>query len=419
MAMAEVHRTDRKMHKRFDDFVAKETCLTQQKDGKTFYRPKSHDYCEEFGRITGDLDRIHSAAVEIPRSLLVSLVSQYDSFIRELFRHLLSANRDILRGSHRSLEVGDLLRFGSIEEAFDWAVEREVDEVMRQSHSAQFDFIDTMLAGKWMREKDPLWRSFIELTERRNLFVHTDGLVSNQYLEVCQANGVELDKAVHKGTELKVSTAYFKAAREALLEMGIKVCQVLWRKHLPAESADADDSISDVTYDLLRAGRYSLAKRLLEFAISTLKNKVHAPETVLMLRVNLAIAMKSLDDKKGFAQCMAAEDWSRHPETFQLAEAVLQERYHRAVELMKAVGDQIHKANYRSWPLFKDIRSLPEFQAIFKELFGEDIHQHDHPLPSLQKPGSPEAEAASRSGEPTKTRADSPDEHGSGPQILN
>jgi hypothetical protein len=129
--------------------------------------------------------------------------------------------------------------------------------------------------------------------------------------------------------------------------------------------------------------RYGLVRNLLSFATTRLKNKLSNDDELLYFKVNLAIALKGLDDKVEFAKCMASEEWHKRAELFQLAEAVLNERYHDAVVLMRKVGKTVHKADYRRWPLYEKFRNLPEFRAVFRELFGEDFDSHDHGHPSL------------------------------------
>ena len=378
LAMREIVRAHKKAHKRLDDFAASGACKVSYQDGIRSISPKTHDYCEEFGKLTGNVDKIHIANRTVPRSFLVSLVSQYDAFLRLVFRALL-LEANILRGSHKALEVADLLRFGSINDAYEWIVDREVDEVMRGSHSDQFDFMKAVFGVNWIRDEDPLWRNFIEVTERRNLFVHADGLVSNQYIEICNRNKVTLEEGVSKGTELKVPPAYFKHAYQTLLEMGIKVAQVMWRKQLPDQLGNADHSLMKTTFDLLKTGRYRLAKNLLTFATTTLKNKLHEESVRLTYKVNLAIAIKALGEKKGFAECMASEDWGASDDKSELAEAVLNERYHDALKLMRTVGTSIHKADYPELAGSRSSATLRSSRGCLQEIFGEQFDQHERP----------------------------------------
>ncbi len=190
--------------------------------------------------------------------------------------------------------------------------------------------------------------------------------MSNQYLETCSKSKVVLETGVSKGIELRVPPVYFKHAYETLLEMGIKIAQVMWRKQLPDQIESADHSLMQTTFGLLKTKRYRLAKDLLKFATTTLRNKLHDESVRLTCKVNLAIAVKALGERKGFAECMASEDWARSDDKFQLAEAVLNERYHDALKLMRKVRASIHKADYRNWPLFKEFRETPEFQKHSK-----------------------------------------------------
>ncbi len=148
LAMREIVRTHRKAHERLEEFVASGACEVSERDGIRSLSPKTHDHCEEFGKLTGSIDRIHIANRVVPRSFLVSLVSQYDAFLRSIFRTFLLANTNTLKGSHKVLEVADLLRFGSIDDAYEWIVDREVDDVMRVSHSDQFDFMKAVFRSE-------------------------------------------------------------------------------------------------------------------------------------------------------------------------------------------------------------------------------------------------------------------------------
>ncbi len=156
LAMRELSRMHSLAHKKLDEFVDSGACETVETNGRRGIRPKSHDHCEEFGKLTKNVDQMHIAGDVVPRGFLILLVSHYDAFIRSLFRAILLKSPAILKSSHTQLEVSDLLMFESIDEAYEWLVERQVDQVMRGSHSDQFDFIETVLKIKWTRNEEPL-----------------------------------------------------------------------------------------------------------------------------------------------------------------------------------------------------------------------------------------------------------------------
>ena len=138
------------------------------------------------------------------------------------------------------------MAFGSVEAAREYLIEKEIETVLRKSHAEQFDWLENKF-GLPLKKGLDVWPAFIEVTERRNLFVHTSGLVSRQYLDVCAKHKVTLPKDATLGNELGVSKEYFTVAHEAIFEVGVKLAHVLWRKLKPEDREEADDNLSDLT----------------------------------------------------------------------------------------------------------------------------------------------------------------------------
>ena len=76
------------------------------------------------------------------------------------------------------------------------------------------------------------WPEFIEVTERRNLFVHAGGVVSSQYIKVCKDNEVDLGD-ISIGKEIRVSRKYFENAFNVIYEIGFKINTCAMEKILP------------------------------------------------------------------------------------------------------------------------------------------------------------------------------------------
>jgi hypothetical protein len=164
--------------KEFLDFI-KNSCKPAQ-EGNIAVPSQLHGHWLDLRRKT---ERVALANRIVPNSFLVSLVSQYDSYLGNLIRCLFYARPELLMGSDRSLTFKELSEFGTLSEARDSLIEREVETVIRKSHSEQFDWMEGKF--KALEDKDfslrkglASWPTFIELTERRNLFVHCDGVVS-------------------------------------------------------------------------------------------------------------------------------------------------------------------------------------------------------------------------------------------------
>ena len=79
---------------------------------------------------------------------------------------------------------------------------KEVESILRSSHSDQFLWMERVFSIPLTKGLES-WPSFIELTERRNLFVHCDGVVSDQYINVCKNNKVVLGSDICVRKKLK------------------------------------------------------------------------------------------------------------------------------------------------------------------------------------------------------------------------
>jgi hypothetical protein len=119
------------------------------------------------------------------RASLVSLVSQYDAFLSGLVRTLFKAQPGLVKCSKKSFDVSEIFSFNNMEEVRDAITDEEIEALLRESHHEQFAWLERRFEIQTLRKNLSSWPPFVELTQRRNLFVHTDGMVSKQYLKVC------------------------------------------------------------------------------------------------------------------------------------------------------------------------------------------------------------------------------------------
>lgn len=305
----------------------------------------------------------------LPRSLLVALVSQFDAYIGRLFRAVAIRKPEILSGSERQITFQSLGKFSTLDEAREYFLEKEIESLLRSSHAEQFKILERLFDVPLTKDLDA-WPTFIELTERRNLFVHTDGVVSSQYIATCKAQGCHIEDGVKEGTRLQVSATYLKTAQECLYEVGVKLAHVLWRKLFPGERNEADSSYVAISYELITSGQYQLALRLLDFACSM--KKFSSESYKLMFVVNRAQAYKWSGNDSRCREIMSSEDWSAKSDNFKLANAVLANNWDEAVAIMKRIGTSgpVTQPDYRDWPLFRGLRKEAGFLAAYESIFG-------------------------------------------------
>lgn len=356
------------------------------------------EYLEKYGEITEQNEerKVYSVPVErqgrvrrlreqssslrtsvdlIPRNFLVSYVSEFDCFLGSLLRVIYASKPELLNDSARQITYADLLAFDSLEDAKEQVLEKEIESILRKSHSDHFSILESKFDIKLRKGLD-IWSEFIEITERRNLFVHANGVVSGQYIKVCKQHGCDVSD-VSVGDRLTVDGEYLLRAYKVIYEISVKLAHVLWRKLFPSERETADNNLNNVGFNLISKNKNSLAADLLEFATSLPK---HHNETIKrMMVINLAQAYLRSDQKDKSQRVLNKFDWSATGYEFKLAVAVLNDEHENAAKLLKTVvvaGD-LTEEEVVEWPLFKEFRKTDEFLYVFKELFNKDYAEQE------------------------------------------
>ncbi len=342
------------------------------------------DYIHKLEAANRQLRVYIRALITIPESYLMALLSQYDAFLGNLLKAILLEKPELLTLSEKQITFAQLVEFGSTDAARDYFLEKEVEGVLRKSHPDQFAWMEVKFNTP-LRQGLAIWPTFVEITERRNLLVHTGGIVSSQYVKVCKDNNVHLDN-LKVGSHLSVDPQYFQQAYNVVYELGFKLAQVLWRKFIPAQMAIADRNLIDIGYrDALCAENYDLTKAIFDFATEVLKEH-SGEEPRLIMTVNRALAYKWSGDDAKAKEIIAREDWTATMMKFRLAEAVIQDRYDAAYALMRKIGDkstEVTILDYRDWPLFKAIKREPKFLEVFEQIFGEPYDKVEVPVVEL------------------------------------
>lgn len=369
-----------KESKSIDSFVSINKLQEKEDNGKkSIFIPA--EKINEFFRLNDKLTASIIAGQYLPINFVVAMVSQYDAYLGRLIRTIFLTKPEILNASEKSFLFSELVQFKSLEEAREFVIEKEVESVLRESHLKQFKWLENKLAIK-LREDLPNFVHFIEITERRNLFVHCNGVVSRQYILNCKESGVNGIDKIKIGDQLKAGPKYLWKSYYVLLEIGVKLGQVIWRKLLPGELEKADLNLIDICFELLVKGQYKLAINLLNFATETLKKHCNQ-DIVLVFVINKALAYYLSEDKEECNRVLDKQDWSATSDSFKLAVSVLREQYTESAKLMEVVGpkhERFTKVSYMEWPLFKTFRETNEFKEAYKKVFNEDfIYKEERP----------------------------------------
>lgn len=344
--------------------------------GKEFIRYKTNtDDLDKFSKIHKHIKRTDIAYKILPRNFIVSIVSQYDAFLGKLVKTLYEINPNIIRSCEKELNIKDLFNYDTIDELKDHIVDKEVESLLREEHFEQLKILERriskVLGNNFTLTTDlPVLASFVELTQRRNLFVHSNGMITRQYLEAKKKWNFGSDCCGELDGELKVEPLYCKKAFQVLYEISVKLTHVLWRKFVPTEREVADEHLNQIIYELLIDNEYTLAIEICNFGTNVIK-KFSSEQIRKFIIINKAIAYKMQGKEKDCKKVIKNEDWSIGNE-FKLAKLVLEDKFDDAKKLMLKIGasdDVLNKKAYENWPLFKKFRKSEEFKTGYFELY--------------------------------------------------
>lgn len=312
-----------------------------------------------------------NGASHLPEIAVIGLISVYDAFLSKLLRTIFTLHQEIVFTSDKEMKFSELVKYSSIQEAKDHVIEKEVESILRNSHHEQFSWMERKFDIKLTSGLE-VWPAFIELCERRNLLTHTGGQVSMQYQKICAEHNYTVDHPV--GSKLVTDAAYFKKAVQIISEVGLKLCHVLWRKIEPKDREAADKHMNNTGLSLIQSREYLVAERLLDLGANTVK-KHHSDKDRRMMVVNLANARRLSGNKVAASQTLEREDWSATSIDFQICVAAVKEDIPGLIELMRIAGKNgvISPSEYRDWPVFREIRAIPQFKECFEAIFEESL----------------------------------------------
>jgi hypothetical protein len=321
--------------------------------------------------LTPKVNRIvrSNLAGAVETGLFLSLFSSYDAFTGDLIRALFDHRPELFSKLNGTVSFGDVLTATSLDTLKSQVLDEEIETLRRKSYVEQFTALSQRFDIKLTAFTR--WPDFVEAGQRRNLITHCDGIVSDQYLQVCKEQGVTPDKLPVIGETVRLTPNYMLRTCDLLNEVGVKLGHTLWRKAIPAELEFADDHLDSLLYSELRKESYGRAKMFGEFALSL--PRLSSDMVRKRIIVNYAQALKRSNESNKMHKLLASVDWSAAFLDFRLAHYVLTDDFQKAAELMLEIGPKgamITETTYHAWPLFLEFRQSEQFAAAYSALYG-------------------------------------------------
>jgi len=320
------------------------------------------------------LEELHTnkALPVLARSLFMQMFCEFDAFMGALLKVIYLKNQDLLKGISREIAVRDLFEYESIDAVKRAMLEKEIENFRRDSYVEQFTGLEKKFQLSLKKFEE--WGEFVELSQRRNIFTHNDGMVSDQYLTICEREGWNFNQRPAVGNTLHVNLDYFGRGLRVMSKVGFMLAHTLWAKVFPGEIQQMHESINDQLYQCLEHKRWKVAAEIGSFALSDPMRKGVSEIDLRIRTVNVAISLKFSGKEEDAKRLLNSFDWTASYRDFKLAIFVLQDRFDEAIKLMLSIGrsgELINQSAYYTWPLFHKFRERPDFYSTYQEIYGE------------------------------------------------
>ena len=303
----------------------------------------------------------------LEKSLFISLFSAFDKFIGDLIEVLFKKKPDLYKKLNKEINITNALEYESIEDLRKYFLDKEIETIRRKSYQEQFKKFENQFDIKLT--KFDQWSDFIEQSQRRNLFTHCDGVVSQQYIDVCKTVNINIETSV--GEKLKVGSDYLFKSCMIVAQVGIMLGQTLWRKLVSNEINKADIHLNSKIFNFLHQEEWSNAITIGNFAHSLPKKSNESLERMFL--INHAIALNAINKKDKAKDLLDTKDWSATLLDFTLAYSVITYDYDEAKNIMLKIGKEskfVSEIPYHDWPLFREFRESDQFISGYELVYG-------------------------------------------------
>ena len=319
-----------------------------------------------FVKIVNLLMRTHRTGADaqlerLYRSVIIGLVGQFEVLIADVAHQFLERAPGALDTEEKVLSLSDLQKFGSVDAAFDYLIERKIDKLLAQSVEDWAKFFDERKIK--LRRMAWDWDSFKEIIQRRHIIVHADGRISRRYLQSVSPTLVEKyfgDPSIGRPTRL--DRGYVEKALDHFEILDTLLCCTAWvmldKQSLPQFEA----MLLNWIYDRLLEGRWEMALAMAREGEGSEKLS-HATRTVC--RLNAWLCIKQIGRFDEVKEDVANFDDSALEQRFRVVRLAILEREEELFDLLEtSEGGGLDHEAWHEWPVFNEIRNNPRFGEL-------------------------------------------------------
>ncbi|MFH1508867.1 MAG: hypothetical protein ABIE68_01765 [bacterium] len=344
----------KEMKKRISKLCSKKYKIKKE-EGSVSLLTSDYNAYKEIEKTEKDMNLMTIGRKFIIHSTLMNLISVYEKLLVDLIYYINGINKEIFISelSNHEITIKDLDGANNVEEIRYNIVSLYINDLLRNDKIEIVDILmekSSLSAEYWNEYKINL----IEVKERRNIFVHNDGMVNKEYLDKVDKKLIKKHKA-EIGKRLNTTTDYISDSLDLFEATGVYIAAKIWKKF---DNNNTDRSLyltSKIIYQRLLENRNFVAEHLAEFVM-----RDDGSEAIIkdMGQLNYWLAKKQDGKYSKIKDDVMKMDYSDKGRKLQLGLLALQKKKE---EFFLLLSDAIKKKDismeqYMEFPIFKDMR---------------------------------------------------------------
>lgn len=230
-------------------------------------------------------------------------------------------------------------------------------------------------------EELPSFLEIMELIERRNIYVHNDGRINEQYLKLHKSSRVA--GALNK--KIVFEPVYIRTSFDHARIFLICVAYSIWRRLFKDSLEELDVMFEQTYYKFLKQKNYKIMLSLVDFALDNFVKPEDSTTFKFNLIINKALVNKLVKSKTNWKKLLHEVIWENQEKVYIFAVAVLLDDFNKAVSLMPELDIKSMDEAYHDWPLLEEFRKTKVFNDAYEKIYKKKFEQIKKPVEDSAK----------------------------------
>ncbi|MBD8840071.1 hypothetical protein IFU39_19870 [Paenibacillus sp. CFBP 13594] len=295
------------------------------------------------------------------QSSLISLATFFELLVASIIKKRLFDYPSALNIDERSLTLEEIRKLGSFENAEIYLIENEVEQIMRKNILDWIEYMKKNYKSKFLFLTD-IEAKLFEVFQRRNLFVHNEGIVNNIYLSRVNQ---DLVKDFSLGKKIIITNEYMDETIDLIEYVGVILALELWQK-FEKVSMVRQDLIQEYGFEFMLQGKWKLSREVFSLLIN---EREIGNRSKTMGLINYWQSFKNLNEYDQVIGEIEKEDFSDRSLDFQLCFFALKDDFNNFFNILPEVcPSEISLEHLKKWPIFNSVRQTAEYEAFIEKM---------------------------------------------------